>query len=215
MVLIYRFWQVPGTGLIQQLQQVCKDCFGQRHTIPPAMRCGTCKGMKTRIENHKFDVYIDKGMKDHQKITFQGEGDQAPNFSPGDVIFQIVVAPHGVFRVDGLDLHMNVEISLVEALTGFVHSFDHLDGRKLAFRSEPDSVISPGSVRSIIGEGMPQYKNPFERGQLHIHFSVQFPTVPLSSQQCSVSTNTHFLLLLSIWLLTLILLSSYCNKLFL
>lgn len=32
-----------------------------------------------------------------------------------------------------------------------------------------------GSVRVVRGEGMPQYRNPFEKGDLFIKFDVQFP----------------------------------------
>lgn len=33
-----------------------------------------------------------------------------------------------------------------------------------------------GDVKYVIGEGMPQYKNPFEKGRLIIQFLVNFPT---------------------------------------
>lgn len=32
-----------------------------------------------------------------------------------------------------------------------------------------------GCVRVVRGEGMPQYRNPFEKGDLYIKFDVQFP----------------------------------------
>lgn len=32
-----------------------------------------------------------------------------------------------------------------------------------------------GCVRVVKGEGMPQYRNPFEKGDLYIKFDVQFP----------------------------------------
>lgn len=32
-----------------------------------------------------------------------------------------------------------------------------------------------GCVRMVKGEGMPQYRNPFEKGDLYIKFDVQFP----------------------------------------
>lgn len=41
------------------------------------------------------------------------------------------------------------------------------------------SVIKHGEVKCILGEGMPQYKNPFEKGRLIIQFLVNFPaTLP-------------------------------------
>lgn len=32
-----------------------------------------------------------------------------------------------------------------------------------------------GCVRGIVGEGMPLYKNPFEKGDLYIRIEVDFP----------------------------------------
>ena len=31
-------------------------------------------------------------------------------------------------------------------------------------------------MRVVRGEGMPQYRNPFEKGDLYIKFDVQFPS---------------------------------------
>lgn len=39
----------------------------------------------------------------------------------------------------------------------------------------PGEVLKNESVRSVLGEGMPMYKNPFEKGQLVIQFNVEFP----------------------------------------
>ena len=39
-------------------------------------RCKTCHGKKVVKENKILEVHIDKGMKDGQKVTFRGEGDQ-------------------------------------------------------------------------------------------------------------------------------------------
>ena len=36
-------------------------------------------------------------------------------------------------------------------------------------------VIAPGSVKVVQGEGMPMFRNPYERGSLFIKFDVKFP----------------------------------------
>ena len=36
-------------------------------------------------------------------------------------------------------------------------------------------VITHESVKCVMGEGMPTYKNPFEKGRLIIQFQVNFP----------------------------------------
>jgi len=39
----------------------------------------------------------------------------------------------------------------------------------------PGEVIKPGDVKVIPKEGMPTYKNPFEKGDLFVTFSLTFP----------------------------------------
>ena len=36
-------------------------------------------------------------------------------------------------------------------------------------------VIKTGDLKMVRGEGMPQYRNPFEKGRLIIQFNVIFP----------------------------------------
>ena len=124
-------------------------------------------------------------MQHKQTITFQGMADMGPDIIPGDVIFELSQKKHDVFSVDGMDLHMTAEITLLEALTEFCFPIVHLDGRKLMC-SNSASPIHPGDSRVIQNEGMPQHKNPFEKGSLVIHFSVKFPEFPLSNAQQSV-----------------------------
>ncbi|KAF9414579.1 hypothetical protein HW555_007586 [Spodoptera exigua] len=49
------------------------------------------------------------------------------------------------------------------------------DARDLLVRHPPGEVIKPGDLKCIQGEGMPQFKNPFEKGNLYIKFDVVFP----------------------------------------
>jgi len=46
---------------------------------------------------------------------------------------------------------------------------------ELLIKSEPGDIINPDDIRMIEGEGMPQHKKPFEKGNLYIHFTLVFP----------------------------------------
>lgn len=76
-------------------------------------------------------------MKDGQKITFHGEGDQEPGLEPGDVIIVLDQKDHPVFRRQEDDLVMKMEIKLVEALCGFKKTVQTLDNRTLVINSQP------------------------------------------------------------------------------
>lgn len=137
--------------------------------------------MRTKKEMHDFDVYIDRGMLPEHSITFSGEGNQAAGFNQGDVIFTVGQQDHPFFQLNGIDLHTTMEISLVEALTGFSFIITQLDGRELLVISNPTETIKPGDVRVVRKEGFPRYKNPLECGDLYIHFNVLFPEKPLTN----------------------------------
>ena len=44
-------------------------------------------------------------------------------------------------------------------------------------------IIKNGDLKCVFGEGMPTYRNPFEKGKLIIQFSVTFPD-SLPAQVC-------------------------------
>lgn len=54
-------------------------------------RCQVCMGRKVTQQTKLLEVHVDKGMKDEQRITFHGEGDQMPGVEPGDVIIVLQV----------------------------------------------------------------------------------------------------------------------------
>lgn len=118
---------------------------------------------------------MDKGMQDGQKITFSGEGDQEPGLEPGDIIIVLDEKQHPVFDRNGTDLLMKMEISLTEALCGFKKTVETLDKRTLVIQTIPGEVMKNGAIKCVFGEGMPTYRNPFEKGRLIIQFTVKFP----------------------------------------
>ncbi|KAK9877269.1 hypothetical protein WA026_017660 [Henosepilachna vigintioctopunctata] len=80
-------------------------------------------------------------------------------------------------RADDLMMEWNVNhtITLTEALCGFNFVLCHLDGRDLLITHPAGSVLKPGDVKTVEGEGMPYYKNPFQKGNLNIVFTIKFP----------------------------------------
>lgn len=48
-----------------------------------------------------------------------------------------------------------------------------------------------GTVRGIVGEGMPLYKNVFHKGNLYIKFDVDFPEPHFMADAAKYKVNTH------------------------
>lgn len=49
---------------------------------------------------------------------FEGKGDERPGTLPADIIFSVEEKIHPLFKRDGNDLELGVEVPLVQALTG-------------------------------------------------------------------------------------------------
>ncbi|XP_029008749.1 dnaJ homolog subfamily A member 4 [Betta splendens] len=167
--------QQIGPGMIQQIQSMCSDCQGQGERFSPKDRCKNCNGHKVERKKKILEVHIDKGMKDGQKITFHGEGDQEPGLEPGDVIIVLDQKDHTLFQRQDDNLIMKMNIKLVEALCGFQKTIQTLDNRTLIITSHPGEVIKNGDLKCVQNEGMPLYRDPYEKGQLLIQFMVEFP----------------------------------------
>ncbi|XP_012262535.2 dnaJ homolog subfamily A member 2-like [Athalia rosae] len=170
-------------GMTQQLQERCAQCQATGEIINEKDRCITCEGKKTVNQTKILEVHVDKGMRDSQKILFRGEGDQVPDVQPGDVVIVLQQKPHATFERSGNDLVMTKSIGLADALCGASFVVRHLDGRNLLIKHPRGHVIRPGDVKGVVGEGMPHYRNPFEKGNLYINFEVTFPSNHFASEK--------------------------------
>ncbi|KAF9166243.1 hypothetical protein DFQ26_008384 [Actinomortierella ambigua] len=165
-----------GPGMMQQMQVTCNSCQGEGQTIREKDRCKKCKGNKVVNEKKVLEIFIEKGMRNGEKIPMKGEADQEPGVETGDVILVLQQKPHPVFERKGSDLHCKITLSLVEALCGFSKILvTHLDGRGVHVESPAGKIIKPGQVKKIVGEGMPLFKRPMDKGDLFITFDVEFP----------------------------------------
>lgn len=164
-----------GPGMVQQIQQPCRECNQTGEKIREKDKCKKCNGKKVVKERKVLECTILKGMKDGQKITFDREGDQAPDIEPGDVIIVLDEKEHPVFKRNATDLHINMTIDLADALCGFTRTIETLDKRTLVVTSQPGEVIRPNEKKCITDEGMPHPSNPILKGRLVVSFDINFP----------------------------------------
>jgi len=162
--------------MIQQIQSPCNECRGEGESWANKDKCkGPCNGKKVHKEKEILEVHIDKGMQDGQRIPFRGKADEEPGVETGDIIMILRMADHEVFERKGNDLLMQMKISLSEALTGFSRTVTTLDGSKIAVTQIPGDFVKHEGVKIAQGQGMPIYRNPFEKGNLIIKFQVTYP----------------------------------------
>lgn len=79
-------------------------------------------GAKRRIslaEGRTLDVNIPAGVESGQVLRLKGQGGPGVQGGPaGDALVELKVRPHAFFRREGQDIHMDLNISLTEAVDG-------------------------------------------------------------------------------------------------
>jgi DnaJ-class molecular chaperone len=66
-----------------------------------------------------LDVTVPPGIEEGQVLRLKGKG--APGFGggpPGDALIEVTIAPHPFFRREGDDIHVELPVSLAEAVLG-------------------------------------------------------------------------------------------------
>ncbi|GFY88532.1 HSP40/DnaJ peptide-binding protein [Actinidia rufa] len=133
-------------------------------------------------EEEILKIIIKPGWKKGTKITFEGKGDERPGMYPADIIFVIDEKRHPIFKREGDDLELGVEVPLVQALAGCTITVPVLGGEKMTLSF--DDILYPGYEKLIPGQGMPKQKEQGRRGDLRLKFLVNFPS-ELSDEQRS------------------------------
>uniref|UniRef100_A0AC35UDE9 J domain-containing protein n=1 Tax=Rhabditophanes sp. KR3021 TaxID=114890 RepID=A0AC35UDE9_9BILA len=162
-----------GPGLVTQTQRPCHPCGGTGESFTSI--CDGCMGKKLAKKAEIVEVHIEKGMKDGERITLHGKGDEHPTLEAGDFVVILDEQQHQDWVRKDEILICEQSLSLSEALCG-VHKFiKTLDGRTLEYSTIPGEIIKHGDLKLIRNEGMPRRRCPSDKGNLVIQFSVQFP----------------------------------------
>eukprot|EP01083_Nonionella_stella_P042801 115530_1 len=158
-------------GFVTRTQMECEACHGKGTII--AAKCPHCHGKKRVTAERSLQVDIEQGMKDGEEIIFENAGDEDPEMDAGHIIFRVQTVHHKRFRRIQQNLHYHTTISLKEALVGFELKIKHLDDREIVL--ERSEVTRPDQIITIEGEGMPSKEDPDEKGNMLVHFKIDFP----------------------------------------
>ncbi|XP_060941875.1 dnaJ homolog subfamily B member 13-like [Limanda limanda] len=130
-------------------------------------------GYTSSIKDKILSIDVNPGWREGTRIVFSKEGDQGPNSIPADIVFLVRQKSHPLFERQDDDLIYKTQISLDMALTGFSVNVQTIDGRLLNIPI--NDIVHPTYRKVVPGEGMPLFQDPSQRGDLIIHFDIQFP----------------------------------------
>ncbi len=149
--------ECKGTGAISfgqggfAVNRPCPACFG-RGQIPESP-CGACRGSGTVRQNRRFKITVPKGVEAGQKVRLSGKGERGSRGGkPGDLLITFKVKPHSFFRRDGLDIHVQIPVNLVQATLGSKMAVKTVYGKKVHLKIPPGT--QSGTKLRVRGHGI-------------------------------------------------------------
>ncbi|KAF8553935.1 DnaJ-domain-containing protein [Imleria badia] len=158
-------------GMFAQTQTTCNECGGRGTVI--VKKCPHCNGNKVIDHIQHYTLDIEPGMPEGHDVLFDGEGDESPDWEPGDVILRVrSKKEEGGWRRKESTLYWRETIGIDEALLGFKRNITHLDGHVVEI--DRTGVTQPGYVQVFDGEGMPLFEQS-GHGNLYVEYNVVLP----------------------------------------
>ncbi len=122
------------------------------------------------------DVRIPPGVDDGGSIRLRGQGTPGVDGGPpGDLLITLHIEPDPIFRREGLNLHIDLPVTVVEAVRGATIEVPTLTGN-VALKVPPGAQT--GQTLRLRGRGIPHRKHP--PGHLLAHLQVYAPDGPVS-----------------------------------
>ncbi len=146
----------------------CSACLGKGET--PEKRCQTCHGNGVRKKDEEIKISVPAGIQDGEMIRMSGQGEGVPGGVAGDLYIKVHVEKHPVFRRQGSNLAMDLDIKLSDALLGAEYTVATLDG-DIKVKIPPQ--IDFGEILRVKGKGVPIEGK--SRGDLLIKVVINMP----------------------------------------
>lgn len=157
----------PGGGTIRMRGP-------DHHYVLPVDFLDAVNGARKRLAlapDKSLDVTVPAGVREGQVLRLKGQGGAGLNGGPaGDALIEIRVVPHPYFRREGDDIHLDLPVSLAEAVLG---------GRVTVPTSTgPVAMTIPansntGGVLRLRGKGVPRADGT--RGDQYVALKVVLP----------------------------------------
>jgi len=167
-----------GTGKIHETRRSffgsftslreCSKCLGQGNI--PSKKCSNCRGQGVMMKTEEIIVRIPAGIQNNEMIKLTGLGEAVINGVPGDLYVKVYVAKHPLFKREGDNLTMDLDIKISEALLASEREIRTLDG---IIKLKIPAGIDSGEILRVRGKGVVRRNGG--RGDLMIKIFVRTP----------------------------------------
>jgi len=128
--------------------------------------------LRLRVQDggEEVKVRVPPGAGDGDRVRIPGHGSPGPlGGAPGDLVLTIRVGAHRCFERDGLDLYLDLPVTVAEAYRGAKVRVPTLDGSVTL--TVPKHAQS-GQVARLKGKGV---KRQTQQGDLYVRFEIRLP----------------------------------------
>ena len=165
-----------GTGSLKtskgffKMSQPCPSCGGTGRKVTKV--CSACGGRGKTLRTETVKVKIPAGADTGSRVKLRGMGGAGAGGGPsGDLLIEITVRPHPVFKRKGDDIYLDLPVTFSEAALGAKIEVPTLDG--IAAMTLPPG-IQGGQRLKLSGKGMPSRKSG-ARGNQYVDIKVIVP----------------------------------------
>lgn len=165
-----RYAQETPFGRVVSMKP-CNVCGGSGRIVKEP--CTSCGGRGSLRKNSNLRITFPAGIEPNQILTIPNEGERTRTGTKnGNLILNVTVLPHKLFRRKGLDLLVDIPVSFTQALLGDKVLVPTLKGNKIAF-TLPEGAQS-GMTFKLKEQGLENPKKQL-KGDLLVTIDIELP----------------------------------------
>lgn len=154
-----------------QTTGVCPTCDGAGEV--PEKKCSDCRGTGRRVRARELEVRIPAGIEDGTTLRLEGQGEAgAKGGGAGDLLVEVRVRPHPLFRRDGDDIRTSLSLAPADLTLGTEVPVETVDGEVVL--TVPHGTQA-GAILRLKGRGIPSLRGR-GRGDHLVTVNVKIPS---------------------------------------
>lgn len=150
-----------------EMSRSCDECGGTGKV--PKERCLACGGAGVFKKEEDIRIKIPQGIDNGEMIRLSGAGEAVPHGTAGDLYIKVHVRKHKIFRKEGSNLLMNLDVKVTDAILGANYEIETLDGKQIL---EIPQGSNSGDILRLKGKGVPYGRN---RGDILVYLNIKIP----------------------------------------
>lgn len=163
-----------GADLQMHIQVPFHDAvFGTKKDLDLRYQVQDAKTGRVEVKERSVEVDIPAGIDTGMNLRLNGQGAEGdPGAPKGNLLVTVIVEEDAYFQRDGADVHVEVPVSVTQAILGGSVDVKTLTGEvemKIPKGCQPDSKLV------IRGKGIPYLRGRGQKGNQIVHLKVQIP----------------------------------------